>query len=100
MNELVIRASKVLGKNNKHKVLMYAISTCVWCKRAKRFLTNHSVEFEYVDVDLCSIDELREIKDDILKRGGRLIYPTIIIDDRILMTNPSEEKLQEALESK
>ena len=79
---------------------MYAISTCVWCKRAKRFLANHSVEFEYVDVDLCSIDELREIKDDILKRGGRLIYPTIVIDDRILMTNPSEEKLQEALESK
>ena len=100
MNELVIRTSKVPGKNNKHKVLMYAISTCVWCKRAKRFLTNHSVEFEYVDVDLCSIDELREIKDDILKRGGRLIYPTIIIDDRILMTNPSEKKLQEALESK
>ena len=96
---MVIRTTKVLGKNDKHKVLMYAISTCVWCKRAKRFLKNQVVEFEYVDVDLCSIIELREIKDDILKRGGKLIYPTIIIDNHILMTNPSEEKLKEALES-
>jgi len=28
----------VPGRNNKHHVLMYAISTCGWCKRAKKFL--------------------------------------------------------------
>jgi len=89
---------KVPGKNNKHKVLMYAISTCVWCNRMKRFLTDNNVEYEYVDVDLCNKEDQRKIKEDIQSRGGRLTYPTIVVDDKILITGLKEDKLREILE--
>lgn len=89
---------KVDGKNNKHKVLMYALSTCVWCKRTKKFLTDKEVEFEYVDVDLCEEEDKEKIRKDILKRGGNLSYPTIIVDDKRLITGYSEDEIKEALE--
>ena len=93
-----MRAIKVPGKNNKHRVLMYAISTCAWCKRAKKFLTNNNIEYEYVDIDLCSKEEREKIRSNILSRRGRLSYPTIIVDDRILINGFQEEKIREALE--
>lgn len=89
---------KVPGKNKKHKVLVYAISTCAWCKRAKKFLTENNIEYEYVDIDLCSKDDRDKIRDAILSRGGRLSYPTVIVDDRSLITGFNEDRLREVLE--
>ena len=89
---------KVPGKNNKHKILLYAISTCAWCKRAKKFLTENNIEYEYVDIDLCSKKDREKIREAILGRGGRLSYPAVIVDDRILITGFNEGQLREALE--
>lgn len=89
---------KVPGKNNKHRVFMYAISTCGWCKRTKKFLIDNDIEYEFVDVDLCSKEEREKIRSDILGRGGRLSYPTIIVNNTILITGFQEDKIREALE--
>jgi len=89
---------KVPGRNNKHKVLLYALSTCGWCKRAKNFLKDNDIEFEYVDLDLCSWEDKNKIRKDIQSRGGRLAYPTVIIDNKILLTGASPNKLREVLE--
>jgi glutaredoxin-like protein NrdH len=89
---------KVSGKNSKHKVLMYAISTCAWCKMTKKFLKDNNIEYEYVDVDLCEDDDKDKIKQNILDRGGSLSYPTIIIDNKTLITGFRKDRLTEALE--
>jgi len=89
---------KVPGKNNRHKVLVYALSTCAWCKLTKQFLKDNSVEFQYVDVDLCKDEDKEKVREDILDRGGSLSYPTIIIDDKFLITGFRKDKLKEALE--
>ena len=89
---------KVPGKNNKHKVLMYTLSTCAWCKMGKQFLKDSNVEYEYVDVDLCNEKDREKIRGDILKRGGELSYPTLIIDDKKLINGFRKDKIQKALE--
>ena len=93
-----MKSTKVPGKNNKHRVFMCATSTCAWCKRAKKFLEDNKIEYEYVDVDLCSREDREKIRRDILRRGGRLSYPTIIVDDKIMITGFQESKIREALE--
>jgi glutaredoxin len=89
--------SKVSGKNNAHKVLVYALSTCVWCKMTKQFLKDNGIEFEYVNVDLCDEEDKVKIRQHIQSKGGNLSYPTIIIDDNILITGFRKDKLKEAL---
>jgi thioredoxin-related protein len=39
---------KVPGKNKEHKVLVYALSTCAWCKMLKQFLKENNVELRKV----------------------------------------------------
>ena len=88
----------VPGENDKHRVLLYAISTCGWCKRTKRLLEDNKIKYEYVDVDLCNSQDREEIRKEILHRGGRLVYPTMIIDDEILINGFKEDRIREVLE--
>ncbi|UCE95534.1 MAG: glutaredoxin family protein [Candidatus Bathyarchaeota archaeon] len=93
-----MKTIKVPGKNNKHKVLLYAISTCAWCKREKSFLRENNIEFEYVDIDLCSSEDREKARKDIIDRGGRLSYPAIIIDNKKIINGFHEDRIKEALE--
>jgi glutaredoxin-like protein NrdH len=89
--------SKVQGKQNKHKVVLYALSTCVWCKMTKQYLKDNEVEFEYIDVDLCEEEDKQEIRQHIQSKGGPLSYPTTIVDDNFLITGFRKDLLKEAL---
>ena len=89
---------KVAGKDKRHKVLVYALSTCAWCKLVKSFLKENGIEYEYVDVDLCNEQDKEKVKRAILKRGGSLSYPAIIIDDKTLINGFRKDKIKEALE--
>jgi glutaredoxin len=89
--------SKVSGKKNQHKVILYALSTCAWCKMTKQFLKDNDIEFEYVDVDLCEEEDKQKIRQHIQSKGGPLSYPTIIVDDKVLITGFRKDKLKEAL---
>jgi glutaredoxin len=89
---------RVEGKRKGHKVLVYALSTCAWCKMTKQFLKDHEVEFEYVDVDLCSPEDHEKIRKEITKKGGEISYPTLIVDDKTLITGFRKDKITEALQ--
>ena len=89
---------KVSGGNQKHKILLYTLSTCAWCKMLKKFLKKSNFEYEYIDVDLCSNEDWEKIEKDIRNRGGRPSYPVIIIDNKNLMNGFYEDRLREVLE--
>jgi len=89
---------KVQGKNSKHKVLLYALSTCAWCKQTKKFLKDNDIEYEYVDVDLCNEEDQEKVSKDIMSKGGRLSYPATIVDNKIVINGFRVDKIKEALE--
>ena len=89
--------SKVQGKKTEHKVVVYALSTCVWCKMTRQFLKDNGIEFEYIDVDLCEPEEKEQVRQQIQSKGGNLSYPTTIVDDKTLITGFRKDLLKEAL---
>ncbi len=89
--------SKVSGKKNDHKVTLYALSTCVWCKLTKQFLNENNVTYEFVDVDLLSDEDKSRVHETIMSKGGSLSYPTTIVDDKTVITGFRKDQLKEAL---
>jgi glutaredoxin-like protein NrdH len=89
---------RVSGKNSKHRVLLYALSTCAWCKMTKKFLNGNGIQYEYVDVDLANDEEHEKIRQDIIKRGSEPNYPVIIVDDKTVINGFRKDLLKEALE--
>jgi glutaredoxin len=89
--------SKVNGKKNDHKVTVFALSTCVWCKMTKQFLNENDVSYEFVDVDLLDEEEKKKVRQNITSKGGSLNYPTVIVDDEVVITGFRKDKLKEVL---
>jgi glutaredoxin len=92
-----MKVEKVSGKNNKNKVFLYTLSTCAWCRMTKQYLKDNGVEYEYVDVDSCSEEDLGKIKKDILSKGGSLSYPVIIVNDKTLINGFRKDLIKEHL---
>lgn len=88
---------KVPGKDKRHKVFLYALSTCAWCKKTKKFLEDHGIEFEYVDVDRCSKEDIATIRSELERRGAPMSFPFIIIDDKVEILGFKEDELKGAL---
>jgi len=88
---------KVSGKDKRHKVFLYALSTCAWCKKTKKFLEEHGIEFEYVDVDRCSKEDIAAIRSELERRGAPMSFPFIIIDERVQILGFKEDELKGAL---
>jgi glutaredoxin len=72
---------KVPGSNNKHKVKVFTISTCGWCKKMKRLLQSLEVEYEYVDLDTTTPEEDESVRSELRKHNPRMVTPTVVIDD-------------------
>jgi glutaredoxin len=93
-----MKTTKVSGTNKKHKVVVYALSTCVWCKKTKQLLKDNGIEYEYADIDMCNPHEQEEIRSDIKKRGANISFPTVIVDNKKVITGFREDQIKEALE--
>jgi glutaredoxin-like protein NrdH len=89
--------SKVTGEKKHHKVVLYALSTCVWCKMTKQYLKDNGVEYDYIDVDLCTDEDKQKIRQEIQSKAGSLSYPTTIVDDKVVITGFRIDKLKEVL---
>jgi glutaredoxin-like protein NrdH len=89
--------AKVSGTKKNHKVSVYTLSTCVWCKMTKQYLNENGVEYEYVDVDLLDDNDKSIVHSTIISKGGALSYPTTIIDDKTVITGYRKDLLKEDL---
>ena len=78
------------------KVMLYALSTCAWCRRAKNFLDENDVEYDFVYVDLLEGEERKAILADVKKFNPKCSFPTIIIGNTVIVGH-KEEKIKEAL---
>ncbi|MEW6026508.1 MAG: glutaredoxin [Planctomycetota bacterium] len=42
---------KHISGKNKGKVMLYTLSTCIWCRKVKDLLGQLGAEYSYIDVD-------------------------------------------------
>ena len=82
---------------NKGKIILYALSTCGWCRKTKEFLNSLGVDFSYIFVDLLEEQEKEEIMEDVIKWNPRRSFPTLIINDEKCIVGYKEDQIKEAL---
>jgi glutaredoxin-like protein NrdH len=82
--------------SSQNKVTIYSLSTCSHCKSTKKLLSDCTVKYEFVDVDLLHGDERKAILEDVKKFNPRCSFPTIIIGDKVIV-GFKEKEIREAL---
>jgi glutaredoxin-like protein NrdH len=78
------------------EVKVFSLSTCSHCKATKKYLSDCTIKYEFVDVDLLQGDERKAIIEDVKKFNPRCSFPTIIIGDKVIV-GFKEKEIKEAL---
>jgi glutaredoxin-like protein NrdH len=91
-----MKLNRVSGEN-RGKVLLFALSTCVWCKKTKRLLGELGVGYSFVDVDLLEGNEKDEVVAQLMKWNPKQSFPTLVIEDKECIVGFNEEKIREVL---
>jgi len=88
---------KHIKGDQKGKIVLYALSTCQWCRKTKDLLKNLNIEYYYVDVDMTEGKEREELLGELKKYNPDCSFPTIVIDDSDFIIGFDEDKIKEKL---
>jgi glutaredoxin-like protein NrdH len=80
-----------------HKVTLYALSTCIWCRRARQFLDSNGVVYDCVYVDKLEGQEKKDIMAVVRGWNPRESFPTLIVDDATVIVGLDEARMREVL---
>lgn len=86
--------SKDLYSRTPEQVVLYGVSWCGDCRRARRVLAQ--VGTPYLDVDIDADTQAEAFVKDV-NRGSRSV-PTIIFPDGSLMVEPGDDELRAKLQ--
>jgi glutaredoxin-like protein NrdH len=93
-----VKSGHITG-NNKGKVVMYGLSTCVWCKKTRQLLTDLGVDFDYIYVDLLSGSEEESAIRELKRFNQSVSFPTIIINDERAILGFDEQAIRKTFSS-
>jgi glutaredoxin-like protein NrdH len=91
-----LKTEHVKGKDG-HTIMLYALSTCGWCRKTKELLTELGVAFDYAYVDLVPKEERNAALAEVGKYNRTGNFPTTVIDDKKVIVGFNEKELREAL---
>jgi glutaredoxin len=91
-----MKIDNVEGKN-KGKIILYALSTCGWCKKTKNFLTKLGVKYSYIYVDNLTGNDKEKVMEEVKKWNPRCSFPTMVINDEKCIVGYKEDEIKKAL---
>lgn len=92
----MVKMEHVEGKK-KGDVVLFALSTCVWCKKTRMFLEELQIDFKYIYVDLLTGDEKSEVINEIRKWNSQISFPTVVINNKDVVVGFKKDELKEKL---
>lgn len=78
------------------KPLVYALSTCPYCRRTRRLLDELAIPYDVIEVDLLDEERRERVIDEVRKISGGASFPVVVIGERIIIGH-NEEQLRAAL---
>ncbi|MDD3986110.1 MAG: glutaredoxin family protein [Methanobacterium sp.] len=87
-----------VGGQNKGKLVLFALSTCGWCKKTRELIEELNAAYEYIYVDLIQGKEREEVVEMLKKWNPQVSFPTLVIDDMKIIIGFKEDEIKELIE--
>lgn len=83
---------RVKGKDKGH-IVLYALSTCVWCKMTRKLLDELGVGYNYVYVDLLEENEKEKTMQEFKRWCPQVSFPLLVIRNKKAISGYDKEKI-------
>ena len=84
---------------DRGEIMLYTLSTCVWCRKMKRWLDERGYAYSYVDVDLETGEDKEDVMEEVERWNPHCSFPTVVVDQRECFVGFKPEKLLELVGS-
>jgi len=82
---------------NKGNLLLYTLSTCIWCKKTKTFLSNQGIGYDFVEVDMLPDEEKKKAITEIQRVNPQCSFPTLVVDGTQCVVGYDEARIKGVL---
>lgn len=65
-------------------VIIYALSTCPWCQKTKKYFSEHNIEFDCTDYDLADEETKARITRE-MEAEGADSFPFVRIGNKVVV---------------
>ena len=93
----MVRKARYGEGKPKTKIVLYGLSTCVWCRKTKDLLNNLGIKYEFLDVDLLRNENKEKAINELKKYNPLFTFPTLVINDDTYIVGYKEDEIREAL---
>jgi glutaredoxin len=69
----------VPGAEDK-EIMLFTLSTCIWCRKTKKLLQDLGLAYDYIDVDLLESDDKEEAMKEMWKYNSSTSFPTMVVN--------------------
>ncbi|MBU0946627.1 MAG: glutaredoxin [Proteobacteria bacterium] len=76
---------------SRQRVILYSLSTCVYCKAIKKMLDDLGVAHECIQADELSDAKREAILQELKKINPHCSFPTVVIDDKVITGYKAQE---------
>ncbi|MDD4859803.1 MAG: glutaredoxin family protein [Dehalococcoidales bacterium] len=83
----------VAGKNVGH-IMLYALSTCGWCKKTRELLQELGVAYDYEYIDLLQGETREKARQSVMKWNPACSFPTLVIDNKRCIVGFKEDEIR------
>ena len=77
------------------KVMLYTLSTCIWCRKTKNLLKEIGIDFTYEDVDLLEGEDEERATEEMDKYSTNPSFPLILVDGKLFNMGFDEDKIRQ-----
>ncbi|MFX0188923.1 MAG: glutaredoxin family protein [Candidatus Hodarchaeota archaeon] len=86
------------GEKDEREITIFTLSTCMWCKKCKRWLNERNVKYRYIDVDKIQYSQKSEILKYLKKNyQQRISYPYMVCDKKDVVVGYNPGKYEELM---
>ena len=78
-------------------VTLFALSTCVWCRKTRRLLESMGISYRLIEVDLLPPSEMKEAREEALRWNPRGNFPVLVIHGSRAIIGFREDEIRRAL---
>ena len=78
-------------------ITLYALSTCIHCKKTKEYLDDCGAKYDCIFVDKLEGEERKQIIEAIKKVNPKLSFPTLLVDEEAIV-GFRQDQIKDALE--
>jgi len=79
-------------------IMLYTLSTCIWCRKLKKWLKSRGYAYSYVDVDQEKGRDREAVMEELKHWNPRCSFPTVVVDKEACLVGFKPEKLKELID--